>query len=196
MKFTWFIRMVYVHVERENSRPIISWHIILPSPQNTANYKVPRIAARFCYHYLETNRNYHYLETNRNLQKPNHTSARVSNDTNSPACVSNDICNPTRVSNDISGPIRLWHVPPIRLWHVSPIMLRHVSLTHPQTTINGSLPKAVKESWGEILKGPRSWEETKIEKSRSSVGTKLWILQELQLWIRRAFEEKSSKSSS
>ena len=150
---------------------------------------MPRIAARFCYHYLETNRNYHYLETNRNLpsvmQKPNHTSARVSNDTNSPACVSNVICNPTRVSNDISGPIRLWHVPPIRLWHVSPIMLCHVSLTHPQTTINGSLPKAVKESWGEILKGPRSWEETKIEKSRSSVGTKLWILQELQLWIRR-----------
>ena len=44
-------------VERENSRPITSWHVILPSPQNTANYKAPRIAARFCYHYLETNRN-------------------------------------------------------------------------------------------------------------------------------------------
>ena len=178
-------------VERENSWPITSWHVILPSLQNKANYKVPRIAARFCYHYLETNRNLPSV-----MQKPNHTSACISNDTNSPACVSNDICNPTRVSNDISGPIRLWHVPPIRLWHVSPIRLRHVSLTHPQTTINRSLPKAVKESWGEILKGPRSWEETKIEKSRSSVGTKLWILQELQLWIRRAFEEKSSKSSS
>ena len=48
---------VCVCVERENSWPIISWHIILPSPQNTTNYKVPRIAARFCYHYLETNRN-------------------------------------------------------------------------------------------------------------------------------------------
>ena len=44
-------------VERENSRPITSWHVILPSPQNIANYKAPRIAARFCYHYLETNRN-------------------------------------------------------------------------------------------------------------------------------------------
>ena len=34
-------------VERENFRPITSWHIILPSPQNTANYKEPRIVARF-----------------------------------------------------------------------------------------------------------------------------------------------------
>ena len=126
----------------------------------------------FCYHYSETNRNLPSV-----MQKPNHTSTRISNDTSSPAYVSDDICNPARVSNDISGPIKLWHV--------SPIKLRHVSLTHPQTTINRSLPKAVKESWGEILKGPRSWEETKIEKSRSSVGTKLWILQELQLWIRR-----------
>ena len=44
-------------VERENSRPITSWHIVLSSPQNIANYKAPRTAARFCYHYLETNRN-------------------------------------------------------------------------------------------------------------------------------------------
>ena len=44
-------------VERENSRPITSWHVTLPSPQDTANYKAPRIATRFCYHYLETNRN-------------------------------------------------------------------------------------------------------------------------------------------
>ena len=51
-------------------------------------------------------------------------SARVSDDTSSLA----------RVSDDISGPIRLWHVSPIRL--------RHVSLTHPQTPINRSLPKA------------------------------------------------------
>ena len=40
-------------VERENSRPITSWHVILPSPQDTANYKAPRIAARFCYNYSE-----------------------------------------------------------------------------------------------------------------------------------------------
>ena len=44
-------------IEGENSKPITSWHVILPSPQNTANYKAPRIAARFCYHYSETNRN-------------------------------------------------------------------------------------------------------------------------------------------
>ena len=44
-------------VERENSRPITSWHVTLSSPQNTANYKAPRIAARFCYDYSEANRN-------------------------------------------------------------------------------------------------------------------------------------------
>ena len=44
-------------VERENSWPITSWNVTLPSPQNTANYKAPHIAARFCYHYSETNKN-------------------------------------------------------------------------------------------------------------------------------------------
>ena len=44
-------------VKREKSQPITSWHVILSSPQNTTNYKAPHIAARFCYHYLETNRN-------------------------------------------------------------------------------------------------------------------------------------------
>ena len=44
-------------VERENSWPITSWHIILSSPQNTANYKAPRTAIRFCYHYLKANEN-------------------------------------------------------------------------------------------------------------------------------------------
>ena len=44
-------------VEKENFRPITSWHVTLPSPQDAANYKVPRIATRFCYHYSETNRN-------------------------------------------------------------------------------------------------------------------------------------------
>ena len=43
--------------ERENSRPITSRHVILRSPQNTVNYKAPHITTRFCYHYLETNRN-------------------------------------------------------------------------------------------------------------------------------------------
>ena len=116
-------------VERENSRPMTSWHVTLPSPQNTVNYKAPRIAARFCYHYSKTNRNLPNV-----MQKPNHTSARVSDDISSLARVSDDTSNPSRVSDDISGPIRLWHVSPIRL--------RHVSLTHPQTPINRSLPKA------------------------------------------------------
>ena len=44
-------------VEKENSRPITSWHVTLLSPQNTANYKVSCIATRFCYHYSKTNKN-------------------------------------------------------------------------------------------------------------------------------------------
>ena len=119
-------------VERENFWPITSWHVILPSPQNTANYKMPCIAARFCYHYLEINRNFPSV-----MQKSNHTSARVSNDTSNLARVSNDICNLTRIRDDISRPIRLWHVSPIRL--------HHVSLTHPQTLINRGHLKAFKK---------------------------------------------------
>ena len=122
-------------VERENSRPITSWHVTLPSPQNTSNYKVPRITARFCYHYSETNRNLPSV-----MQKPITHPTRVSDDTSSPTRVSNDTSNLARVSDDISGPIRLWHVSPIRL--------RHVSLTYPKTPINRSLPKAFR-------KGPR-----------------------------------------
>ena len=181
-------------VKRENSRPITSWHVTLPSPQNTANYKAPRIAARFCYHYLETNRNLPSV-----MQKPNHTSMYVSDDTSSLARVSDEICNPAHVSDDICN---LGHVSDdiselIRLWHVSPIKLCHVSLTYPQTPINRSLPKVFQRRAGRDLE--KGWGETKIQKSRSSVGTKLWSLQELQelqLRIRRIFEEKSSKSSS
>ena len=44
-------------VKKENSRPITNWHVTLLSPQNTANYKVSRIATRFCYHYSKTNKN-------------------------------------------------------------------------------------------------------------------------------------------
>ena len=167
-------------VERENSWPVTSWHFILLSPQNAANYKAPCITARFCYHYSETNKNLPSV-----MQKPNHRSARVRDDTSSPARVSDVISNPAHVSDDTSRPIRLWHVSPIRL--------RHVLLTHPQTPINRSFPKAFQESWR------RSWgelEETKIQKSRNFVGTKPWSHQELQLRIRRTFEEKSSKSSS
>ena len=67
-------------------------------------------------------------------KKNNHTSACVSDDTSSPTLVSDDTSNPVHVSDDI-GEL-------IRLWHVSPIRLRHVLLTHPQTPINRSLPKA------------------------------------------------------
>ena len=121
-------------VKRENSWPITSWHFILLSPQNTANYKAPRIAVRFCYHYSEINKNLPSV-----MQKPNHRSARVRDDTSSPARVSDVISNPAHVSDDTSRPIRLWHVSPIRL--------RHVLLTHPQTPINRSFPKAFQESW-------------------------------------------------
>ena len=79
-------------VERENSQPITSLYVILPSLPNTANYKVPRIAARFCYHYSETNKNLPSV-----MQKLNHISA----------CVSDDISNTTRVSDDTSESIRL-----------------------------------------------------------------------------------------
>ena len=44
-------------VDKENSWPITSWHVTLPGPQNIVNYKVSRIAVRFCYHYSKTNRN-------------------------------------------------------------------------------------------------------------------------------------------
>ena len=127
-------------VERENSRPITSWHIILPNLQNTANYKGSRTAPRFYYHYSETNRNFAKCHT-----KINHTSAHVSDDISSLTHVSDDICNPARVSDDKSRPIRLWHVSPIRLCHVS--------LTHPQTPINRSIPKAFEEILG--IKRPR-----------------------------------------
>ena len=43
-------------VERENSWPITNWHIILPSLQSMANYKVSCTATKFCYYYSKTNR--------------------------------------------------------------------------------------------------------------------------------------------
>ena len=121
-------------VERENSWPITSWHVILPSPQDTANYKAPRIATRFCYHYLETNRNLSSV-----MQKTNHTLAHVSDDTSSPA----------RVSDDISRPIRL----------------HHVSLTHPQTPINRSIPKAFKKRQG--FRSTKALQESSLKTFKS-----------------------------
>ena len=49
---------------------------------------------------------------------------------------------------------------PIRLRHVSPIRLRHVSLTHPQTPINRSLPKAFKG----ILRRAGGDQDSKVQK--------------------------------
>ena len=68
--------------------------------------------------------------------KTNHTSTHVSDDISSPAYVSNDISRP------------------IRLWHVSPIRLCHVLLTHPQTPLNRSIPKAFKEGLRHLGRGP------------------------------------------
>ena len=166
-------------VEGENSRPITSWHVTLPSPQDTANYKAPRITARFCYHYSETNRNLPKCHA-----RTNHTSARVSNDTSTSARVSNDTNSPTRVSDDTGNLARVSDDigEPIRLWHVSPIGLHHVSLTHPQTPINRSLPKA--------FEGDRGFRSTK-----SSARIKPQSLQELQPRNRRTLEAESSKLS-
>ena len=59
-----------------------------------------------------------------------------------------------RVSDDTSGPIKLWHVSPIRL--------RHVSLTHLQTPINRSLPKAFKR--GLRKKGRKETKDSEVQK--------------------------------
>ena len=91
------------------------------------------------------------------MQKPNHTSAHVSDDTSSLACVSNDICNLARVSDDISGPITLWHV--------SPIKLHHMSLTYPQTPINRSLPKAFQRRAGGDLE--KSWRRPRFKSPKA-----------------------------
>ena len=156
-------------IERENSRPITNWHVTLPSPQDIANYKTPRIATRLCYHYLETNRNLPSVMQ----KKKNHTSARVSDDTSSSARVSDGTSSPVRISGDIGGSIKLWHVSPIRL--------RHVSLTHPQTPINRSIRKAF---------GGQG-----IQKYKSSARIKPQSLQELQPRNRRTLEAESSKLS-
>ena len=125
--------------------------------------------------------------------KTNHTSARVSDDTSTSARVSDDTNTLARVSNDTSS---LAHVSddtgglacvsddiggPVGLWHVSPIKLYHVSLTHPQTPINRSIPKAFKKR--------------RIQKYKSSTRIKPQSLQELQPRNRRTLEVESSKLS-
>ena len=83
-----------------------------------------------------------------------HISACVSDDTSSLAHISDDTSNLARVSDDTSRPIRLWRV--------SPIKLRHMSLTHPQTPINRSLPKAFQEGWGWRAGEDQDWEVQKL----------------------------------
>ena len=45
-----------ISIKRENSQPITSWHIILPSSQSMTNYKTSHIATSFHYSHSETNR--------------------------------------------------------------------------------------------------------------------------------------------
>ena len=82
--------------------------------------------------------------------RTNHTSARVSNDISTSTRVSNDTSSPARVSDDTDDLARVSDDigRPIRLWHMSPIELRHLSLTHLQTPINRSLPKAFERDEG------------------------------------------------
>ena len=49
---------VFIFDEPHTLVEFTCWHIILPSSQNTTNYKAPRIVARFYYHYSKTNRNF------------------------------------------------------------------------------------------------------------------------------------------
>ena len=89
---------------REGKFP--TYHKLTRHTTKSTKYSQLRSIPYFCKALLS-----HYSKTNRNLsgvmQKQNHTSARVSDDTSSPARVSDDIGNPTCVSNDISKPIRL-----------------------------------------------------------------------------------------
>ena len=154
-------------VERENSRPITSWHVTLLSPQNIANYKAPCTTVGFV---ITIQKPIEICQVS--CKNQSRISARVSDDSSSLARVSNDSSNLACVSDDLSGPTRLWHV--------SPIKLRHVSLTHPQTPINKSLLE--------------TFRRTRIQKGESSVKIKPQSLQELQPQNRRTFEAKSSKS--
>ena len=47
-----------ISIERENSQPITSWHIILPSPQSTANFEASCTTTSFYHHHSGTNRNF------------------------------------------------------------------------------------------------------------------------------------------
>ena len=182
-------------VKRENSRPITSWHIILPSPQNTINYKAPRTATRFCYHYTKTNRNLpsvieigalkacknqSHIDTCKQWHKQPGACKRW--------CMqSNRVLTCVTLKIKTFRPIKRCHVswrkslktPPIRLWHMSPIKLCYMSLTHPQTPINRSLPKVFLHN--------------QDIQSTSSMPQSLQELQKLQPQIWRTFKTKSSK---
>ena len=181
MKHVRFINY-YVHsacVERENSRPITSWHITLPCPQNTANYKAPRAAIRFCYHYSEANRNLPSV-----MQKPI---------THQCTC---------KWWHKQHRTCKRWHKQPrtCKRWlkwtnqavtcvtNQAPPRVAHP----PQTSINRSLPKTLRRT--KIQEDGDS--RTKIQKWKSSAGIKPWSLQELQELQpqnRRTFEAESSK---
>ena len=102
------IKCWILDIERENSQPITSWHIILYL-QNIANYKAPLIATRFCYYYSKTNWNLPSVVEIRGIMhaKTNHTSTRVSD----------DISSLSHVSNDRGSPIGCWQVSPWKSKH-------------------------------------------------------------------------------
>ena len=167
-------------VERENSRPITSWHV-------TSHCQVHKIQLITEHHVL-------LLGFAITIQKPieicqvscknqSRINARVSDDSSSLVRVSDDSSSLARVSDDSNSLARVSDdtSEPIRLWHVSPIKFRHVSLTHSKTPINRSLPE--------------TFRRTRIQKWKSFVKIKPQSLQELQPQNRRTFEAESSRSS-
>ena len=86
-------------VERENSRLITSWHIILQSLQNMANYKAPCIATSFTIT-IHKPTEICQVSWNKNIKMMQNSSQTL-------------MC----VSNDMSSPIGCWHVSPWKSRH-------------------------------------------------------------------------------
>ena len=170
-----------VFVERENFRPITSWHVILPSPQNTANYKALRTATRFCYYYSEANRNLSSV-----MQKPITHQCTCKQWHKQPRTCKwwHKQSHTCKWWHKQSSTCKRWHKQTNQAVTCVTNQTRHVSFTHPQTPINKSLPKTFKG--------------TRIQKWKSSARIKPQSLQEhqeLQPRNRRTFEAESSKTS-
>ena len=101
----------YVTVERENSWPITSWHIILLRPQSTKilELHVLQLVYTITIQKITKICQVPWNKNIKSMQNVNHTSAHVSNDVSSSIRVSNDTCHTsTCVSNDI-GACKRWH---------------------------------------------------------------------------------------